>query len=149
MTIYDYYIHLCVWNVVNDTGRRRKTFTDFLKENPTENSRTRSTSKRRIREEKKRRSGSVSKPNIRLFLKAKRPESRAGHVWLAVESLTRNVLIENPPQKKWPRGRPRQRRLNREEKDILDFDNSRWRDGPDWTDKLGGSEQKALTACIA
>lgn len=63
------------------------------------------------------------KPNIRLFLKAKRLEW-AAHVWRATESLTRNVLIENP-QKKRPRGRPRQRWLDRVKMDILDIDHSK------------------------
>lgn len=39
-----------------------------------------------------------SEPKIRLYLKAKRL-GWAGHVGRAVESLTRNVLIKNPPQK--------------------------------------------------
>jgi len=46
-----------------------------------------------------------NKPNIGLFLKAKRLEW-AGHVWRAGESVIRNVLIRNPTKKR-PRGRPR------------------------------------------
>lgn len=40
-----------------------------------------------------------NKPNIRLFPKAKRSQCTAGHVWRAVESLTRNVLIKSPQKK--------------------------------------------------
>lgn len=40
-----------------------------------------------------------NKPNTRLILKAKHLEW-ANHVWRAVESFTRNVLIKNPPPKK-------------------------------------------------
>jgi hypothetical protein len=47
------------------------------------------------------------KPNIRLFLKAKRLEW-IGHIWGAAESLTRNILTKNPSKKR-PSGRPRQR----------------------------------------
>ena len=64
-----------------------------------------------------------SKPNIKLYLKAKRLEW-AGHVWRDTDSLTRNVVIKNP-QKKRPRGRPRQRWLDRVKKDILAVDNSK------------------------
>jgi len=39
-----------------------------------------------------------NKPNIRLFIKAKRLEW-AGHVWWAGESVIRNVLIRNPTKK--------------------------------------------------
>lgn len=50
-----------------------------------------------------------NKPNIRLFLKAKRLEWD-GYVWRAVENITINVLIENPTKKR-PTGRPCQRWL--------------------------------------
>jgi len=61
-----------------------------------------------------------NKPNICLFLKAKRLEW-AGHVWRAGESIIRNVLIRNPTKKR-PRGRPRQQWLDRVKKHISDTD---------------------------
>jgi len=68
-----------------------------------------------------------NKPNICLFLKAKRLEW-AGHVWRAGESVIRNVLTRNPTKKR-PRGRPRQRCLDRIKKDISETDESkRWED---------------------
>ncbi|KAL4112400.1 hypothetical protein QTP88_016199 [Uroleucon formosanum] len=67
--------------------------------------------------------GRLYKPNICLFLKAKRLEW-AGHVWRAGESVIWNVLIRNPTKKR-PRGRPRQRWLDRVKKDISDTDETK------------------------
>ncbi|VVC26164.1 Reverse transcriptase domain, partial [Cinara cedri] len=67
-----------------------------------------------------------NKPNIRLFLKAKRLEW-AGHVWRADENIIKNVLIRNVTKTR-PRGRPRQRWLDRVKKYILNTDNSKRQD---------------------
>ncbi|VVC26229.1 Hypothetical protein CINCED_3A021923 [Cinara cedri] len=64
-----------------------------------------------------------NKPNIRLFLKAKRLEW-AGHVWRADENIIKNVLIRNVTKMR-PRGRPRQKWIDRVKKDILNTDNSK------------------------
>lgn len=59
-----------------------------------------------------------NKSNIRLFPKAKRLECQnAGHVWRAGENITRNILIKNLTKTR-PRGRSRQRWLDRVKKDI-------------------------------
>jgi len=68
-----------------------------------------------------------NKSNIGLFLKAKRLEW-AGHVWRVGESVIRNVLIRNPTKKR-PRGRPRQRWLDRVKKDISDTDETKRLEG--------------------
>lgn len=79
-------------------------------------------------------------------MKAKRLEW-AGHLWRADENIIKNVLIRNLT-KTLPRGRPRQRWLDRVKKDTLNTDNSKRLDEAmdrnEW--KLGGSMQKA---CIA
>jgi len=69
----------------------------------------------------------------RIVPKAKRLE-RAGHG----ESVIRNVLTRNPTKKR-PRGRPRQRCLDRIKKDISETDESkRWEDVMDWNGEMYG-----------
>jgi len=70
-----------------------------------------------------------NKPNIQACLKAKRLES-AGHVWRAKDKLIHKVLV-NKPNGKRPRGRPRQRWLDRVNKDLESLSTSKIKDADD------------------